>query len=430
MSVSIPARLASDREERSLFSEVASDIAFALFSLEREEERKRAEDEVRRLNKDLERLVAERTAELEDMYAFSNAVLNSSPVGIITYRSDGTCVSANESAGPLIGATRQQVLGQNFRTIQSWRESGLLACAERCLETGEPQRLVISITTTFGKEVSLETRLARFMAREEPHLLLTFNDVTDRARAARDLRQYAAQLEAANEELEAFAYSVSHDLRAPLRGMDGFSQALLEDYGEKLDATGKDYARRVRAASQRMGRLIDDILQLSRVTRRELEQERVELSGLVRATAEDLQKREPERRVTFAIEDGVVAEGDAHLLSLALENLLGNAWKFTQGEPEARIEFGMVRNAACEAPNEELEDDANVCFVRDNGAGFEMAYAGKLFQPFQRLHSAAEFSGTGIGLATVQRIVRRHGGRAWAKGAMGEGAVLYFTLGA
>ena len=276
--------------------------------------------------------------------------------------------------------------------------------------------------------------------------VLEFRDVTDRKRAEEELekhrehleelveqrtaevRQYVGQLEAANKELEAFAYSVSHDLRAPLRGMDGFSEALLQDYGDKLNATGKDYARRVRAASQKMGQLIDDMLQLSRVTRHELKRETVDLSGLAHSAVDRFQKGDRERQVEIAIEGGIVVEGDFHLLSLVLENLLSNAWKFTEKEPAARIEFGAVRNADCGLRNAELDDDVTVYFVRDNGAGFDMEYADKLFQPFQRLHSESEFSGTGIGLATVQRIIARHGGRVWAEGKVGKGATLYFTF--
>ncbi|HWP34685.1 MAG TPA: ATP-binding protein, partial [Thermodesulfobacteriota bacterium] len=226
-----------------------------------------------------------------------------------------------------------------------------------------------------------------------------------------------AQLELANRELEAFSYSVSHDLRAPLRSIDGFSQALLEDYEERLDADGREHLRRVRAASQRMAQLIDDLLGLARVARSELRREAVDLSALARDIVAELRGREPERPVVVEIADGLVTRGDPRLLRLALENLLGNAWKFTRGRTPARIAVGV-----------EQGEGEPAYFVRDNGAGFDMAYAGKLFGPFQRLHAAAEFEGNGIGLATVQRIVHRHGGRVWATGAVGQGATFYFTL--
>ena len=232
------------------------------------------------------------------------------------------------------------------------------------------------------------------------------------------VKERTAQLEAANKELEAFSYSVSHDLRAPLRGIDGFSQALLEDYADRLEPQGQDYLLRIRAATQRMARLIDDLLNLSRITRSELRREQIDLSAMARSIADQLRKTAPERQVKFNIADGLKAEGDPHLLRIALENLLGNAWKFTGKVADAEIELGL-------APSSK---DRQTYFVRDNGAGFDMTYAGKLFGAFQRLHDAREFEGTGIGLATVQRIIRRHGGRVWAEAEPGRGATFYFTL--
>jgi signal transduction histidine kinase/ActR/RegA family two-component response regulator len=226
-----------------------------------------------------------------------------------------------------------------------------------------------------------------------------------------------AELAAVNKELEAFAYSVSHDLRAPLRSIDGFSQVLLEEYDDGLDADGQNYLRRVRAASQRMGELIDDLLRLSRVTRAEMIREKVDLSALAQEVAAQLQETQPERQVEFVIAEGLVANGDARLLRVVLENLLGNAWKFTGKQTCARIEFSCTET-----------DGKPAYFVRDSGAGFDMAYADKLFGAFQRLHSTAEFEGAGIGLATIQRIIHRHGGQVWAKGAVGQGATFYFTL--
>jgi signal transduction histidine kinase len=231
------------------------------------------------------------------------------------------------------------------------------------------------------------------------------------------VEERTAALAAVNQELEAFSYSVSHDLRAPLRSIDGFSQALLEDYEAKLDTQGKDYLQRVRSASQRMGQLIDDMLNLSRVTRTEIRRETVDLSALAHTVAAGLQKAQPQRDATFVIAEGLVANGDEGLLRVALENLLGNAWKFTGKRPDTRIEFGAIE-----------QNGTKAYMVRDNGAGFDMAYADKLFKTFQRLHEVAEFEGTGIGLATVQRIIRRHGGSVWAEGAVDQGATFYFTL--
>ena len=226
-----------------------------------------------------------------------------------------------------------------------------------------------------------------------------------------------AQLEAVNKELESFSYSVSHDLRAPLRSIDGFSQALLEDYSDKLDGTAQDYLKRVRAAAQRMGELIDDLIDLSRLGRAEMNRRPVELSELVRSVAAELQGHGPSSPVTFVVQPGVVAVGDRNLLRIVLENLLNNAVKFTGKVAAPTVSFGSA----------ELHSET-AYFVKDNGAGFDMAYADKLFAPFQRLHLATEFPGTGIGLATVQRVINRHGGRVWAQGAVGKGATVYWTL--
>jgi hypothetical protein len=236
-------------------------------------------------------------------------------------------------------------------------------------------------------------------------------------RAKDELQIVNAALEAANKELEAFSYSVSHDLRAPLRSIDGFSQALLEDCVDQLDEEGKDNLQRVRAATQRMGELIDDMLNLSRVARKEIRVETVDLSAMAQTIAAELRRSQPERQVELVIAEGMVADGDSGLLKAALENLLGNAWKFTGKRSEAKIEFGITR-----------QDGISAYFVRDNGAGFDPAYADKLFGAFQRLHDAHEFIGTGIGLATVQRIIHRHGGQVWAESEVGKGATFYFTL--
>lgn len=232
------------------------------------------------------------------------------------------------------------------------------------------------------------------------------------------VRERTARLEAANQELEAFCHSVAHDLRAPLRSIDGFSQLLAEDYADRLDEAGQDCLRRIRAGAQCMSELIDAFLTLAGITRAALVRTRVNLSAVAHAIAAELQQGAPPRQVEFCIASGVIADGDARLLRLVLDNLLGNAWKFTAHHPRVRIEFGALTPP--EGPR--------VFFVRDDGAGFDMAYADKLFTPFQRLHRATEFPGTGIGLATVQRIIRRHGGRIWAQAAVEHGATFYFTL--
>ena len=246
----------------------------------------------------------------------------------------------------------------------------------------------------------------------------TAHDVTEQKQTEAALHQYGAELSVANRELESFSYSVSHDLRAPLRSIDGFAQALTEDYEARLDDTGRDYLGRIRRNAQRMGMLIDDLLSLSRVSRAELTRTEVDLSAAVTDIAQRLQEMEPTRRVEWRIQNGVVAEGDARLLQVAIDNLISNAWKFTSKQPASIIEFGVAA----------IDDSRRAFMVRDNGAGFDMAHADKLFGAFQRLHGSTEFPGTGVGLATVHRIVRRHGGRIWAESAVGAGATFYFTL--
>jgi len=226
-----------------------------------------------------------------------------------------------------------------------------------------------------------------------------------------------AQLEAANRELEAFSYSVSHDLRAPLRSINGFSQALLDDYRDKLDEAGKSYLERVCNAAQRMGVQIDDMIMLSKVLKSEFKLEAIDLSGMIRAIDEARRENNPNRAIDLAVQEGVIVRGDPHLMRIVLENLMDNAFKFTGKQAHPRIEFGATERGG-----------KPVCFVRDNGVGFDMAYAGKLFGAFQRLHTMDEFAGSGIGLATVKRIINRHGGRIWAEGEVGKGATFYFTI--
>jgi PAS domain S-box-containing protein len=233
----------------------------------------------------------------------------------------------------------------------------------------------------------------------------------------RRVKQRTAELGAAMRELEAFSYSVSHDLRAPLRAIDGFSQALLEDNGAQLDAKGQEYLGRVRGAAQRMGTLIDDLLRLSRVGRAQLARQPLALDEIARTVAADLQKMQPERKVDWAIKDSAPAHGDPSLLRGVLENLLGNAWKYTGRTASPRIEFGSYEHGG-----------ERTFYVQDNGAGFDMAHAALLFSPFQRLHAEADFPGNGIGLATVQRIIHRHGGRIWAEARKGQGAKFSWTL--
>ena len=257
---------------------------------------------------------------------------------------------------------------------------------------------------------------------EFANLSRLFNDAVFSVKEAHDnleqkVHERTQQLEVAIQELEAFSYSVSHDLRAPLRSIDGFSQILLEEHSAQLDAQGRDYLRRVRLASQHMEQLINDMFKLSRVTRAEINIDKVNLTQIARSVINGLQESKPQRHVDIRIADDLEDNADSRLMHIMLENLLGNAWKFTEKQTTAIIEFGFTK-----------EGKKKIYFVRDNGAGFDMTYMDKLFTPFQRLHTAEEYPGTGIGLATVRRIIHRHEGTIWAEGQVGKGATFYFTL--
>jgi len=275
-----------------------------------------------------------------------------------------------------------------------------------------------------GTEFPVEISLSPLQTKEGTLVIATIRDVTERKRAEAevkalngDLDRRLAEIAALNRDLEAFSGWVSHDLRAPLRAIDGFTHALQEEYADALGAEGRGYVERVRANVARMGALLDALLKLARVSRQEMRREPVHLSAVAREIAARLQAAHPDRPVDLVIADEVIVPGDGDLLGAALENLLGNAWKFTSKVARARIEFGTT-------PTEH----GSACFVRDNGVGFDMARAGKLFTPLQRLHGAAEFPGTGLGLAVVHRIIERHGGRIWAEAEVGRGATFYFAL--
>jgi PAS domain S-box-containing protein len=367
-------------------------------------ERKRAEEELR-LKEERFRLMV---SEIKD-YA------------IFMLDPDGKVISWNAGAERIKGYSSEEILGQHFSRFYPADDLNKDRAAAE-LKFAAKEGRIEDEGWRVRKDGSLFWANVVITAlRDEGGRLLGFvkvtRDISESKRIDQELELRNAQLLSSNSELEAFCYSVSHDLRAPLRSIDGFSQALLDDYADRLDDTGKQYLQRVRAGAQRMAALIDDLLTLSRITRAELQRQPIDLSEMASSVANDLSRQDPARHVVFVIAPGLEARADAQLMRTVLENLLGNAWKFTSGRSHARIEFGRTQ-----------ANGASAFFVRDNGAGFDPAYAGRLFGAFQRLHAAAEFPGTGVGLASVQRVIYRHGGRVWAKSAVNQGATFFFTL--
>ncbi|HKY53028.1 MAG TPA: PAS domain S-box protein, partial [Anaerolineales bacterium] len=383
-------------------------------------DRKQTEEEIRKLNTELEQRVAERTAALSQANALLHMLLDHMPDHIYFKDAQSRFIRNSRSQAKALGLSDPaEAVGksdfdffphaqQSFEKEQEIIRSGTpLVDDEEWVVWPDGQATWVSTT-----KVPLRDPAGKVIG--------TFGisrDITDRKKAEIALQRAKLELEAANKELEAFSYSVSHDLRAPLRSVDGFSQALLEDYGEILPAEGRNFLERIRKSAQRMADLIDDLLNLSRVTRAPLKSLTVDLSKLAENIAAELKQNNSERDVRFIIAQNLRVQGDPHLLQIVLENLMGNAWKFTSKRELAEIEVGT-----------KSENGEIIYFVRDNGAGFDMTYANKLFGAFQRLHAMTEFPGTGIGLATIQRIIHRHGGRVWAEGTVDQGATFFFTL--
>ena len=310
----------------------------------------------------------------------------------------------------VIGKTDEELFGSQARAMMELKR--------RVIDTGKNARGVFELCangTKFYHDISIKPVLDH--SGKVTGIVCAAIDITERKKTEEELRERTADLENANRDLESFSYSVSHDLKAPLRALDGFSEAVLLDYADKLDEQGRGYLNRVRTASKTMSQLIDGMLSLSRVARLEAHLEKVDLSDIAQTIVETLKSSQPEREAEITIAPHITANGDIQLLKILLKNLLENAWKFTSRLGMTRIAFGVKE-----------ENSEKVYYVRDNGAGFDMKYADKLFLPFQRLHSSDEFPGMGIGLATARRVIARHRGRIWAESEPGEGATFYFTL--
>jgi PAS domain S-box-containing protein len=343
---------------------------------------------------------------------------------------NGRYLLVNREWERLFGVTRDQVINMTDHGVfppelaDQLRANDLRVAAE-----GKSVQYEETAQSADGERTYISVKFPVLDSAGEPYAVCGIStDITERKRAEDEIRhlnanlelgvrQRTAELENSNKELDAFAYSVSHDLRAPLRSLHGFSDALLEDYADILDDVGKDYLHRLQRNVGRMGRMIDDLLNLSRATRAELERREVDLTAMSHEIVADMRAADPDREVTLTVPDGLTADADPHLLRLAMHNLLANAWKFTAKRPDATIEVGRFERSG-----------ETFFFVRDNGVGFDMSYAGKLFDAFQRLHTTSEFEGTGIGLAIVARVVRRHGGRIQAEAEIDHGATFYFNL--
>lgn len=349
---------------------------------------------------------------------YARSLLEASLDPLVTISPEGIITDVNEATIKVTGLSREKLIGTDFSNYFTETEKAR-ASYQEVFAQGFVTDYPLTIRHING---TLTDVLYNASLYKDEHgtvlgVFAAARDVTAQKKAQEEIRNRTNELQVANRELEAFSYSVSHDLRAPLRAIDGFSQALVEDYSTQLDDRGKNYLNRIRLATQRMGNLIDDMLALSRVTRSEMNVGKVDLGALAAQVIDELQKNEPDRKVEIYIGRGLITTGDSRLLHLALVNLLGNAWKYTAKQPHPRIEFDLSRS-----------NGKKEFFVRDNGVGFDMAYAEKLFGAFQRLHTDAEFPGNGIGLATVQRIIHRHGGETRGVGIPGQGATFYFTL--
>jgi PAS domain S-box-containing protein len=368
----------------------------------------------------LSEILARQNAESDRAYEQLRTILDATTAIIYLKDMEGHYLFVNRQFENAFGLQRKQAIGKRDEEILPKSVADVLWENDQCALTKHSPEELEEILST-GEESSRTYLSLKYpLADANGHcyaICSVSTDITERKLADQELRRAKEATEAANRELESFSYSVAHDLRAPLRSINAFAQILLEECADRLDAEGKENLQIVLESAQDMTRLIESLLTLSRLSRGSLRKERICLSALVHTIADRLQKLEPARRVEFVIQEDLIEEADTQLMAAALENLIGNAWKFTGKQATARIEFGV-----------ESGETPRTYFVRDDGAGFDMSQVERLFGVFQRLHSTDDFEGTGIGLATVQRIVRRHGGRVWARGEENRGATFYFML--
>lgn len=387
-------------------------------------EQKAVEFKIQKLNEELELKVAERTTQLQETLTLIENIMLSTTVGFSVYNAKGDCILVNDAMANIIGGTKDELLKQNQHHIESWRKTGLYEISISSISEQIPNSKEVFIKTSFGKETWIDCRFTPFIANNKHNLLLTVSEISERVRREQEIQELNEELqvnierlELVNKELEAFSYSVSHDLRAPLRAIHGFLSILEENLNEKVDDEGIRLMSIVKDNALRMGLLIDELLAFSKINRVDIKKTNIDFNSLIDYAFLENSTPEQREKIKLSVAKLPNIKGDSNLFQHVWSNLLSNAIKYTSKTQDPVIEIGFT----------ELQD-AYEFFIKDNGAGFEMNYADKLFGVFQRLHSDKEFEGIGVGLAIVKRIVNRHGGRVWAEGEVGKGSKFYFTV--
>jgi len=387
-------------------------------------EQKAIEFKIQRLNEELELKVAERTTQLQETLTLIENIMLSTTVGFSVYNAKGDCILVNDAMANIIGGTKDELLKQNQHHIESWKKTGLYEISISSISEQIPNSKEVFIKTTFGKETWIDCRFTPFIANNKHNLLLTVSEIAERVRKEHEIQELNEELqvnierlELVNKELEAFSYSVSHDLRAPLRAIHGFLSILEESFKEKIDDEGARLMSIVKDNALRMGQQIDELLAFSKINRADIRKTTINTQSLVDSIYFECTNPEQRKKITFRVSKLPDTLGDSSLFKHVWTNLLSNAIKYTSKIEKPLIEVGFA----------ELQD-AYEFYVKDNGVGFDMQYADKLFEVFQRLHSDKEFEGVGVGLAIVQRIVNRHGGKVWAYGEVNMGAAIFFTV--